>query len=129
MVQLKVLSGKQAGTAWTARRFPVTIGRSLKADLQSDENGVWDQHLKLDFDPDAGLVLTTGPDALATVNGGSAERAVLRNGDIIQIGSLRLQFWLSETRQRGLRFREGFTWAIIAVISLAQVAIIYWLVR
>jgi pSer/pThr/pTyr-binding forkhead associated (FHA) protein len=129
MVQLKVLSGKKAGTAWVARRFPVRIGRSSKADLQSEEGGVWEQHLNLDFDPDAGLVLTAQPNALAAVNGQSVQRAVLRNGDVIEIGSLKLQFWLSETRQRGLRFREGLTWAAIATISLGQVAIIYWLVR
>jgi pSer/pThr/pTyr-binding forkhead associated (FHA) protein len=129
MVQLKVLSGKKAGTAWVARRFPVRIGRSAQADLQSDESGVWDQHLRVDFDPAAGLVLTAQPDALTTVNGQPVQQAVLRNGDSISAGSLKLQFWLSETRQRGLRFREGLTWAAIAVISLGQVAIVYWLVR
>ena len=129
MVQLKVLSGKKAGTAWVARRFPVRIGRSARADLQSDESGVWDQHLQLDFEPAAGLVLTAQPDALATVNGQTVQQAVLRNGDTISAGSLKLQFWLSETRQRGLRFREGLTWAAIATISLGQVAIVYWLVR
>jgi hypothetical protein len=53
----------------------------------------------------------------------------LRNGDTIDIGSLRLQFWLSETRQADLRLREGFTWAAIAAISLGQVGLIYWLLR
>jgi pSer/pThr/pTyr-binding forkhead associated (FHA) protein len=129
MVQLKVLSGRKAGTAWVARRFPVRIGRSAKADLQSDESGVWDQHLQLDFDPAAGLLLSAQPDALTTVNGQPVQQVVLRNGDTISAGSLKLQFWLSETRQRGLRFREGLTWAAIAVISLGQVAIVYWLVR
>jgi pSer/pThr/pTyr-binding forkhead associated (FHA) protein len=129
MVQLKVLSGKKAGTAWVARHFPVRIGRSPKADLQSDESGVWDQHLRLDFDPTKGLVLTTQQDALAAVNGQPVQQTVLRNGDTISIGSLKLQFWLSETRQRGLRFREGLTWLAIGAISLGQVAIIYWLVR
>ena len=129
MVQLKVLSGKKAGTAWAARHFPVRIGRSPKADLQSDESGVWDQHLRLDFDPAKGLVLTTQQDALASVNGQPVQQTVLRNGDTISIGSLKLQFWLSETRQRGLRYREGLTWLAIGAISLGQVAIIYWLVR
>ena len=35
----------------------------------------------------------------------------------------------SETQQRGLRFRDALTWASLALISLGQVAIIYWLVR
>ena len=51
MVQLKILSGKKAGTAWVARRFPVRIGRSAGADLQLEESGVWDEHLQLDFKP------------------------------------------------------------------------------
>jgi len=129
MVQLKVLSGKKAGTAWAARRFPVRIGRSAIADLQSEEDGVWDQHLQLDFDPAAGLVLIAQPNALASVNGQLVQQTVLHNGDTINIGSLTMQFWLSETRQAGLRFREGLTWAAIAAISLFQIALIYWLLR
>jgi hypothetical protein len=129
MVQLKVLSGQKAGAAWTARRFPVKIGRSASADLQSEEHGIWDQHLRLDFDPAAGVVLNAQPNALAAVNGQPVQQTVLRNGDIINIGSLKMQFWLTETRQVGLRFREGLTWAAIAAISLGQVALVYWLLR
>ena len=129
MIQLKILSGKKAGTAWVARHFPVRIGRSPSADLQSEENGVWDQHLQLDFSPSSGLILTAQPQALATVNGQRVEQTLLRNGDLIDIGSLKMQFWLSETRQVGLRLREGLTWLAIAAISLGQVALIYWLVR
>jgi len=129
MVQLKVLSGKKAGTAWVARRFPVRIGRSAGANLQVEESGVWDQHLQLDFNPAEGIVLSAQPNALTAVNGQAVRQTVLRNGDTIDIGSLRLQFWLSETRQADLRLREGFTWAAIAAISLGQVGLIYWLLR
>jgi sulfur carrier protein ThiS len=129
MVQLKVLSGKKAGTAWVARHFPVRIGRSAGADLQVEESGVWDQHLQLDFNPGEGIVLNAQPNALVAVNGQAVQQTVLRNGDEIDIGSLRLQFWLSETRQADLRLREAFTWAAIAAISLGQVGLIYWLLR
>jgi pSer/pThr/pTyr-binding forkhead associated (FHA) protein len=129
MVQLKVLSGKKAGIAWVARRFPVSIGRSAAADLQLEESGVWEQHLRLDFDPKEGIVLSAQLNALATVNGQPVRQAVLRNGDAIDIGSLKMQFWLSETHQSGLRFREGLTWAGIAAISLGQIGLIYWLLR
>jgi hypothetical protein len=112
MVQLKVLSGKMAGTAWVARRFPVRIGRSPNADLQLEESGIWDQHLQLDFSPAEGIVLSAHP-----------------NGDSIDIGSLKLQFWLADTRQTDLRLREGFTWAAIAAISFGQVGLIYWLLH
>jgi hypothetical protein len=129
MVQFKILSGKKAGTVWVARRFPVRIGRSPGADLQLEESGVWDQHLQLDFNPAEGIVLSAQPNALAAVNGQAVHRTVLRNGDVIGIGLMKLQFWLAETRQTDLRFREGFTWAAIAAISLGQVGLIYWLLR
>jgi pSer/pThr/pTyr-binding forkhead associated (FHA) protein len=129
MVQLKVLSGKKAGTTWVARRFPVSIGRSADADLQLEEHGVWDQHLQLYFNPAEGIVMSAQPNALAAVNGQPVQQAVLRNGDAIDIGSLRMQFWLSEICQAGLRFREWITWAGIAAISLGQVGLIYWLLH
>ena len=129
MVQLKVLSGKRAGTTWVARRFPVSIGRSPASDLQLEEDGVWDQHLQLDFNPVEGIVLTALPDAIATVNGRPVHQTVMRNGDAIDIGSLRMQFWLGETRQVGLRFREWLTWAGITAVSLGQVGLIYWLLH
>jgi pSer/pThr/pTyr-binding forkhead associated (FHA) protein len=129
MVQLKVLSGKQAGTTWMARRFPVRIGRSAAADLQLEEEGVWDRHLQLDFEPAQGILLRTLPNALVSVNGQPVTQTLLRNGDTIDIGSLRMQFWLSENRQIGLGFREGLTWAAIAAISLGQVGLIYWLLH
>jgi sulfur carrier protein ThiS len=129
MVQLKILSGKKAGTAWVARRFPVRIGRSPGADLQLEGSGVWDEHLQLDFNPAKGIVLSAQPNALVAVNGQAVQQTVLRNGDSIDIGSLKLQFWLAETRQTDLRLREGFTWAAIAAISIGQVALIYGMLR
>ena len=67
------------------------------------------------------------PEALTSVNGTGVRETVLRNGDIISIGALRLQFWLAETRQLGLGWREWLTWAGIGLVSLAQVALVYWL--
>jgi len=129
MIQLKVVSGSKAGTVWVARRFPVHVGRSADADLRLEESGVWDKHLKLEFQPAHGVVLTAQPEALTSVNAQTVQQVVLRNGDEIGLGSIKLQFWLSETRQAGLRFREGLTWAGIAVVSLGQVALIYWLLH
>ena len=129
MVQLKILSGTKAGTVWVARHFPVWIGRSPAADLQLEENGVWDEHLQLDFQRGTGFILNTLPNALTTVNGQSVKTAILRNGDTLDLGSLKMQFWLSETRQSGLGLREWLTWAGIAAVSLGQVALIYWLLN
>ena len=129
MVQLKILSGKKAGAVWTARRFPVRIGRAANAELRVEEDGIWERHLVLELRRAEGFVLTTEPDALATVNGEPIQEAILRNGDSIEAGALRLQFWLSETRQFGLGLRETLTWVGIVLVCLVQVALIYWLLR
>ena len=129
MVQLQILSGKQAGTRWGARRFPVRIGRSTANDLQLEENGVWDEHLELTLDPAQGLLLTPRPGALVTVNRQAVQAIRLRNGDSIEIGSVQMRFWLAETRQRGLRIREWFVWTLVAVISFGEVTLIYWLLK
>ena len=129
MLQLKILSGKTAGTEWVARRFPVRIGRASNSDLRLEDDGVWEEHLYLELDPAAGFVAETAPNALATVNGHPLQRTVLHNGDLLELGAVQLQFSLSKTTQTGLRFREGLTWVAIAAISLGQVWLIYWLLR
>src|SRR6185369_2386085 len=97
------------------------------SDLQVEEAGVWDDHLRLSLDPAEGFVLETQTNALASINGQPGQRAALRNGDIIEIGSLKLQFWMTEVPQKGLRMREAFVWAIIAGVCLAQIGLVYWL--
>src|SRR5580693_8821938 len=99
MIQFKVLSGKKAGTTCVARRFPVRLGRSAASELQFDDDGIWEQHLRFDFNPVHGIVLSVQPGALATVNGHPADHGLLRNGDTIEMGSLKIRFWLGETRQ------------------------------
>ena len=129
MIQLQILSGKKAGTSLVARRFPFHIGRSSAADLCLEEEGVWEQHLEFELALPTSFVLNAQPNALATVNGRRVEQTLLRNGDLIEIGSLKMRFWLSPTRQIGLRFREWLTWSALVLLSAGQVCLIYWLLR
>lgn len=130
MIQFKVLSGKTAGSTSVARRFPFRIGRSSGADLVIEEPGVWDDHFHVEFERGNGFVAHPQGDALMTINGESArEKKLLRNGDSIEIGGARLQFWLGETRQSGMRLRESLVWIGIVLVTLAQVALIYRLLR
>lgn len=129
MVQLKLLSGKQAGAVFVARRFPVRVGRDARSNLRVEDEGVWEKHLELDLYPRQGYVLRVCQDALATVNGQPIKTDRLRNGDAIEIGSLKMQFWLGDAQQRGLRFRESLVWLGIAAVSFGQVALLYWLLR
>src|SRR6266542_3059159 len=111
MVQLKILSGKQAGAVAVARRFPFVVGRSRAANLRLEEEGIWDRHLDLELRIPDGFVAKVHSSARATVNDQPVQEAVLRNGDLIAVGPVKIQFWLSETRQSALRPREFLTWA------------------
>src|SRR5579863_4648161 len=125
MVQFKIISGKMAGTHREARRFPFRIGRAASADLQVDDHGIWDQHLELEFDPSTGFILSACPNALASINGLPFDQAVLRNGDAIEIGALKMRFWLGETRQTSLGLRETLMWIGYVLVSAVQLYLIY----
>ena len=128
MIQFNVLSGKKAGSRTVVRRFPFRVGRAPDNDLQLDDDGVWNEHLTIGFES-GGFNLAVAPDALVAVNNGPFQNQTLRNGDIITVGSAKLQFWLAAARQRGLRLRELFVWALIAAVTAAQFALIYRLLR
>jgi pSer/pThr/pTyr-binding forkhead associated (FHA) protein len=130
MVRFKILSGKQAGSDIEARRFPFRIGRVASSDLILAEQGVWDQHLVIDFEPREGFVAQPLGSAVFSINGEVVGKpARLRNGDLIEFGAARLRFWLGETEASGQRLREGLFWIGIAVVVLVQLALIYRLIR
>ncbi len=130
MIQLNVLSGKKAGSQTVVRRFPFRIGRAAQNDLQLDDDGIWDSHLTLELNRDnERFGLAVAPNALVAVNNLSVEAAPLRNGDIISLGSVRMQFWLAAVQQRGLRLRELFVWALLLFVTVTQFVLIYWLLQ
>jgi pSer/pThr/pTyr-binding forkhead associated (FHA) protein len=129
VLQLRVLSGKQAGAALLARRFPVRIGRAEHCELRLDDPGIWDQHLVLEFKPAFGFFLHTQPNTLARVNGQPVSTILLRNGDTIELGGAAIQCWLSPVRQRSLGLREAVSWFLIGSVIVAEVGVLYWLVQ
>lgn len=129
MVQLRALTGKNAGTTYPVPQFPSVIGRSNAADVLIEGDGVWDQHAALDLDPSDRFHIARISEAILLVNGELASEALLRNGDLIDVGSVKLQFWLSEPHQKAFRFREVATWAGLGIFLVLQLALIYWLTR
>lgn len=123
MVQLKLLSGSQAGAVRKVDRFPCTLGRAPGSGVQLEESGVWDRHLTIELDPLEGFLASLHPNALATINGEPFRRQKLRNGDLLELGAVKMQFWLDGAPQRGLRWRESVLW----IGLLALVAVEGWL--
>ena len=129
MIQLKILSGKMAGTEIVARRFPFRIGRSAAADLHIEDAGIWDEHLTLSLSGGSRVEASVQPGALAMINGVTLSHAQIRNGDTIQIGAAQIAIGLVPTRQPSFRGREALVWIGLALLSLAQVGLIYWLLN
>jgi pSer/pThr/pTyr-binding forkhead associated (FHA) protein len=127
MVQLRILSGSQAGGLQTVRHFPFHVGRAADNDLCLDGPGIWDYHFMLDLKPQDGFAMQTFDEAFAAVNDQQQSSARLRHGDIISFGSAKVQFWLASPGQRGLRCRELTVWAIILAVTLGQLTLLGFL--
>ncbi len=127
MVQLRVLNGSRAGTAQTVSHFPCTIGRSTGDGLQLVEVGVWENHLQLDLQVPAGFRLCRLGQGRASVNGSEFDELVLHNGDVIELGAVKVQFWLAEVRQSDNGARETLVWLGLGALILLEAALIVWL--
>jgi pSer/pThr/pTyr-binding forkhead associated (FHA) protein len=129
MIHLHILSGKKAGSRTVASHFPFRIGRAPQNHLPLEDDGVWEQHLTLEFQKREGFHLAAASNAIAAVNGKQVENTILRNGDIITIGSAKIQFWLAPAPQHSLRLRENFVWGILILVTITQLVLICWLLR
>lgn len=129
MVELRVLSGKQAGASVVARRFPFLVGRASDAGLRLEDEGVFDRHFTVNFQPPDGFLISSEGHAVTAVNNQPTTQTRLRSGDVINAGSAAIGFALSPMAQRSLRFREAFVWLMLGVLCLVEVAAIYWLVE
>ncbi len=129
MVQFKIISGSRAGTIQVGNQFPLTIGRAAGSVIRLEDSGVWDTHLRLELDAERNFVLQLQPNAIASVNGKPFDRIVLRNGDLIELGAVKIQFWLGETRQQGLKLREAVMWIGLVLVTVIEIGFIFWLMQ
>ncbi len=120
MIALHLLTGAAAGQRISPARFPVSVGRAASNSLAVVEPGVFDRHFEIQFTPD-GFSLVPNPPATVSINGALSPAAILRNGDIIEAGFAKIQFWLGPMSQRSLLPREMLTWLMVGGVAAAQV--------
>jgi len=127
VIQLEILNGSKAGTQWVARQFPFRVGRERTAALSLADDGVWDSHFEVTVGSREGCCISARPECLTLINGHVFESPHrLRNGDVIEAGSVKLRFVLSPTRQGTLALREILLWVGIALLCAAQLTLIYF---
>ncbi len=130
MLQFKVLSGKMAGTEIVARHFPFSVGRSPQNDLALDEPGIFEKHFRVELRGSREFFLQTETNTFVAVSGEQNVRGkVLKNADVIEAGQTKILFSLSATKQQGLALREMSTWIGLGILTLSQLALIFWLLN
>jgi hypothetical protein len=129
MIQLHILSGKKAGATVSVSKFPFQVGRTSSSALALDDAGIWDPHFEITWPTRDALVLQANSKATTVVNGEKIKETALREGDVIEAGAVKMRFGFSPVRQKSLATREILTWIGLAVLSLAQVALIYQLLK
>lgn len=128
MIRLEILSGKSAGQIVLARRFPFQIGRSVPAELQLAEPGVWDRHCQIEYRPADGFWVNPLGEAQVRVDDIPVTGATrLQNSAELALGSVRLRFSLTDPVPRGLRLREALTALFLVAVVVGEVWLIYWL--
>ncbi|MFA6545203.1 MAG: FHA domain-containing protein [Limisphaerales bacterium] len=125
MIQLRVLNGSRGGATHVASRFPCTIGRAGGDDLQLVDAGIWENHLQLDLRIPEGFSLCRPGQGRAIVNGSEFDELILRNGDVIELGAVKIQFWLGEARQSDNRVRETVTWLALGALVILEGALLF----
>lgn len=102
---------------------PFLVGRR-GANLELEQPGVWDRHFIVDRSNDGRFVAIPQPEAVLTRAGRVlTETTPLRNGDVLEAGSARLQFRLRAARQRSLSALEILTWVGLCVLVVVQIAL------
>ena len=125
MVELKILSGKQAGQVVLVRRFPFLVGRGSRSGLALEDEGVFEKHFEVRLEPRDGFLLFVQPGAYTSVNGQTVQQHLLKAGDVISAGSAKLTFTLAPAAARSLRTQELLIWAGLVLLCLVQVALVY----
>ena len=124
MICLQLLRGNSAGQVIKASRFPFFIGRSAESSLRLEEVGVSAKHAQLLCEPD-GYYIEPLDGAGVYLNQTSVQRTRLRQGDVIDLGVVRLKFWLSPVRQPGLVMSEAVTWTLLGLSIAAELWLIF----
>lgn len=127
MFELRILEGIQAGGRWSARQFPVRIGRKPECDLVLEDLGVWDEHAEIGYDAASGFYMVPLSEGAVIVNQHPMESAVLKNGDTLTLGAAVVQFWLPSAGQKQFQALEWALWLGLLLLCAGELALIYWL--
>lgn len=129
MVELSVLSGPDRGRVLTVGTLPAVVGRAGSGVTHLSGPGVWDRHFELRESVDGRVVLRVLGEARVCVGAEAVSEHVLRNGDEMEVGSLRMRFGLSRPGSRSLVGREVGFWWVCGVLMVVEGLLMGWIGR
>lgn len=128
MLQLQRVDSGLQGGAVVLKKYPSMIGQSPECDARIQGPGVWDRHAGFEIANDLKVVVTPVGQALLLVNHAPVSLAVLKSGDLLQIGSCSFRVSLSPPRQTALWKYESAVW-LMAVAMIALQVLLVCLIR
>ncbi len=126
MVELMVLTGPQSGSHLLIPRLPACVGRSREVEVPLSGPGVWDRHFDLVTTPEGRVALRTIGEARVMIDSVSVTERPLRNGELLEVGGIKLRFLIVESSQQPLTAREFSVWALATAIVGLQGYLVWW---
>lgn len=121
MIELVELGGRLPGRRFQPGAAPVRLGRHPGVEVVLPEPGVWDRHAEIRLHPDGAFHLRGLGDAHLTVNQEPVQEHRLRGGDVLGIGSVRLQFGIRGAAQSSMAPWELGVGLLIAGVTFAAI--------
>ena len=129
MVEFSLLSGPDRGRVVTVGALPAVLGRAGTGVIPLVGPGVWDRHFELQETEEGRIVLRVLGEARVCVGASPVTERVLKNGDELEVGAVRMRFGLSRPSSRSLVGREVGFWCACGVVVVVEAMLMGWIGR
>lgn len=126
MYQLTALEGENHGGRFFLGKASFVLGKNPNADLQLKEAGVWNDHVRIEVSEREPRIRRLG-EGILILNSEPTDLAVLRNGDLIQIGGAKFIFEVSPPKRRPFHVQHFLLWGMIVFIAFSEMILILWI--
>lgn len=127
MYHLAALDGKHRGNRFEIAKDSFVLGKNPHADLHLTEAGVWKDHAQIEIFDEKGPKIFRLGEGILIINSEATDIAILRNGDLIQIGGASFRFGISPAQRRRCSFPHRLVWICILFVIFAEIFFILWL--
>ena len=107
------------------QHFPCRIGRSSSDDIVIEDAGVWSSHATLQISSTLEIECISNPSSITRINGKPVTWATLHNGDLLELGAVRMWAFLAPAPLPSSRLREAVFWVVVILVLVAQMLLMF----